>query len=118
GPFADERRVEMLRIHLVIRELVRMTAETARQIERSDRRLAAQYRDALGSAGLNTVEGSDQRGGRRGAHYSMALGSAREAWEALNIAAGWGYIAEPHEEIREKFNHVIGTLHRVVHPRR
>ncbi|MBX3185795.1 MAG: four helix bundle protein [Labilithrix sp.] len=102
----------------MIRELVRSTADTARQIERCDRSLAAQFRNALGSAGLNTVEGSDQRGGRRGSHYSIALGSAREAWEALNIAAGWGYIAEPSDELREKFNHVIGTLHRVVYPRR
>ncbi|MBX3185491.1 MAG: four helix bundle protein [Labilithrix sp.] len=97
---------------------MRTTAETARQIERCDRSLATQYRNALGSAGLNTVEGSDQRGRRREAHYSMALGSTREAWEALNVAAGWGYIAEPSDELRDKFNHVIGTLHRVVHPRR
>ena len=55
---------------------------------------------ALSSAALNVSEGSDQRGKRRGSHYSIALGSARESWSALLVAAAWGYTAAPSAALR------------------
>ena len=89
----------------------------ATAIGRRDSSLEKQLRDALSSVALNTAEASDQRGARRGSHYSIALGSARESWSALLVAAAWGYIAPPDAALKARFDHVIGTLHRVVHPR-
>ncbi len=106
----------MLRIHDVALELVREVAGVAREIERKDADLAGQLRRALSSAVLNIAEGSDQRGKRRDSHYSIALGSAREAWSAILVAEGWGYIEQPNG-LKAKFDHVIGTLCRVVYPR-
>jgi hypothetical protein len=65
---------------------------------------------------LNVAEGSNQRGARRASHYSIALGSAQEAWSALLAAEAWG-IAGPSVEVAARFQEIVGTLHRVVHPR-
>ena len=105
----------MLRIHEVVIELIRLTAPIAVQIGRHDSALAKQYREALSSVALNTAEGTNQRGARRASHYSIALGSAEESWSALRVAAAWGYIPEPSEEMGNRFRHVIGTLHKVAH---
>jgi four helix bundle protein len=107
----------MLRIHSVILELITQVAPLAREIERHDSDLAKQLRRALSSAALNVSEASDQRGKRRGFQYSIALGSARESWSALVTAAAWGYVPAPDAAVKARFDHVIGTLHRVVHPR-
>ena len=107
----------MLRIHSFIIETIRLTAPVADCIARKDRDLASQYRRALSSVALNTAEGSNQRGARRVSHYSIALGSAEEAFSALVTAAAWGYLPEPSAEIRARFRQIIGTLHRVAHPR-
>jgi len=107
----------MLRIHDVIVEVVREVAPTARRIARHDADLARQLRKALSSAALNVAEGSNQRGARRGSHYSIALGSARESWSALLVAAAWDYIETPPPELKARFDHVIGTLYRVAHSR-
>jgi four helix bundle protein len=106
----------MLRIHSVIIETIRCTAALASEIARQDRDLASQYRRALTSAALNTAEGSNQRGARRVSHYSIALGSAQEAWSALLAAEAWG-IAMPSADVAARFRQIVGTLHRVVHPR-
>ena len=105
----------MLRIHSVILETIRETAPLALKIARSDRDLASQYRRALSSVALNVAEGSDQRGARRESHYSIALGSAREAWSALQCAAAWGVIPSPSAEVTARVDQIIGTLHRGAH---
>ena len=104
----------MLRIHGVIIDTIRLTAPLALVIARQDRDLASQYRRALTSAALNVAEGSNQRGARRASHYSIALGSAEEAWSALMAAEAWG-VAVPAAEVGARFRQIIGTLHRVVH---
>ena len=104
----------MLRIHGVIIETIRLTAPLAVLIARQDRDLASQYRRALTSAALNVAEGSNQRGARRASHYSIALGSAEEAWSALMAAEAWGVAVAP-AEVGARFRQIIGTLHRVVH---
>ncbi|AKU93624.1 hypothetical protein AKJ09_00288 [Labilithrix luteola] len=56
-------------------------------------------------------EGGAQRGARRNSHYSIALGSAREALSALRTAAAWGYVAEPSADIVDRFDKVTATLY-------
>ena len=101
----------MLRIHDVAIELVREVAPVAKAIERHDGDLARQLRRALSSVPLNIAEGSDQRGARRASHYSIALGSAREAWSAMLTAEAWGYVPAPEPALAQRFRHVIGALH-------
>ncbi len=105
----------MLRIHDVAVSLIQEVAPLMREIERHDGDLAKQLRRSMSSVPLNISEGSDQRGKRRGSHYSIALGSARESWSALLTASAWGYVDAPSPELKARFDHVIGTLHRVVH---
>jgi four helix bundle protein len=112
-----ERERVMLRIHEVAVELVREVMPLLKQIERHDGDLARQGRKAVTSTAQNIAEGSDQSGKRRGFHYRISLGSARETWSVLRCAEAAGYIAMPPPEMKNKFDHVIGTLHRCVIPR-
>jgi four helix bundle protein len=107
----------MLRIQDAIVELVGEVAPVATEIARSDGDLARQLCRALSSVALNVAEGSDQRGARRASHYSIAIGSARESWAALVTATAWGYVPPPSGEMKNRFDHVIGTLCRIVHRR-
>ena len=105
----------MLRIVDTILQLIHDVAPIAEAVERHDKDLASQIRRALSSVAANTAEGSDQRGKRRGNHYAMALGSAREALVELRTAEAWRYIGPLPPNITAQFAHVIGTLHKVAH---
>lgn len=59
-------------------------------IQRKDPDLARQGRRAVTSTPLNIAEGSDQAGKRRGLHYRITLGSARET-----VASSPGHGASP-----------------------
>ena len=83
-----------------------------RAIERCDQDLARQGRKAVMSVALNIAEGANQAGARRELHYRYALGSAREAWSVLRLAHAASYTNAPSEELSNKFNTVIGSLHR------
>ena len=61
---------------------------------------------------MNVSEGANQPGARRELHYRYALGSAREAWSVLRVAHAACYIEAPSEELENKLDTVIGTLHR------
>ena len=102
----------MLRIHETAVGLVREVMPIIREIERQDPDLGRQMRRAVMSTPLNIAEGSDQSGKRRGQHYRIALGSARETWSALMVAAAAGYVEQPSNELKITFDKVIGTLHR------
>ena len=115
--FARRKAVDMLRIYKLVLEVLGQCQPVLRRIELKDRDLARQLRKALSSVPLNVAEASDQRGKKRGSHYSIALGSAREAWSALLAAEAWGYVDAPSPDLKARFDHVIGTLHRVAHPR-
>ena len=100
----------MLRIVDDAVALIREVAPIAERVGRRDPALAKQLRDALNSAVLNLAEGGAQRGARRGNHYAIALGSAREAEVALRAAAAWGYVGPTPPDVVAGFRVVIGTL--------
>ena len=102
----------MLRIHETAIELVREVMPVILEIERRDPDLGRQMRRSVMSTPLNIAEGSEQIGKRRGLHYHIALGSARETWSALRAAEAAGYVPAPCAELKNKFDTVIGTLHR------
>src|SRR4051812_44563485 len=110
-------RDSMLRIHQVAVELVAEVMPMLRAIERCDPDLARQARKAVMSTPLNIAEGSEQVGKRRAFHYRVALGSAREAWSALLVGGAASYVEKPSPELKNKFDQVIGTLHRCIVPK-
>lgn len=106
----------MLRVYEVALSLIEDVAPLARGIGQMDADLARQSRRALSSVTLNIAEGSHARGGRRGNHYQVAMGAAREALACLETAEAWGIGGAVPPSVRAKFGAVIGTLHRVLHP--
>lgn len=107
----------MLRVHGVAIELVREVMPLLERIGRRDPDLARQGRRAVTSVPLNIAEGSDQTGKRRGEHYRVALGSARETASVLMCAEAAGYIGALPAEVQSRLNQVIGTLHRCIFAR-
>ena len=104
----------MLRIHENAVRLVGLLMPVVGAIERVDADLARQLRRAVMSVPLNIAEGANQVGKRREFHYRVALGSAREACSAVQVAHAAGYIAAASKELINEFNTVIGSLHRCV----
>ncbi len=104
----------MLRIYPVLLELVRALAPMVRQLERHDPDLARQCRRALASGPLNVGEGMYSQGRNRKARYHNALGSLREVLSCFEVASALGYVEELDPELRGRFDHVLGTLVRLV----
>ena len=104
----------MLRIYPVLLDLVRRVRPVIGQLERRDPDLARQCRRALASAPLNVAEGSYSRGKNRLARYHDALGSLREVLACLEVAEALGYAPAVDAELRGRFDHVLGTLVRLV----
>jgi len=103
----------MLRIYSVLLELVRLVRPLVKALERCDPDLARQCKRALSSAPLNLAEGSYSRGRHRAARYHTALGSLREVLACFEVAAAMGYLPEVDVELRQRFDHVLGTLVRL-----
>ena len=104
----------MLRIYPVLLELVVTVRPLLRQLQRHDPDLARQCRRALASAPLNVAEGSYSRGKNRAARYHTALGSLREVLACFEVAAALGYLPDVEPQLRGRFDHVLGTLVRLV----
>jgi len=100
----------MLRIYSVLLDLVGEVRPLIAEIERHDPDLARQCRRALCSAPLNVAEGSHSQGRNRGARYHTACGSLREALACFEVAAQLGYASQVTDDLRGRFNRVIGTL--------
>jgi hypothetical protein len=60
-------------------------------------------------------EGRAAPDGRRRSRYIDALGSARETLANLEVAEAVGYIEPISPELRNRFNHIIGTLVRNIY---
>ncbi len=104
----------MLRIYPVLLELVRTLAPLVRELERHDPNLARQCRRALASAPLNVAEGMYSRGRNRAARYHTAQGSLREVLACFEVAAALGYLPGLEAGLRDRVDHVLGTLVRLV----
>ena len=107
----------MLRIHGVILDMVADVTGYIDEIAKHDRDLARQISRARMSVLLNEAEGSGSRGGTRRQRYDDALGSAREAWAGLEGARAARYIACIRPDTRRRFDIIIGTFVRILHPR-
>jgi len=104
----------MLRIYDVLLRLVREVGPVVKELERKDPDLARQCRRALTSGPLNVAEGSHSLGRNRVARYHTALGSLKEAQACFEVAMALGYVGELEPEVRDRFDHVLRTLARVV----
>jgi len=104
----------MLRIYPVLLQLVRSSSPWVKELERRDPDLARQCKRALSSAPLNVAEGSYSRGKNRAARYHTALGSLREVLACFEVAAALGYVPDVDPELKSSFDHVLGTLVRLV----
>jgi four helix bundle protein len=104
----------MLHIYPVLLDLVRSVRPLVKELERRDHDLARQCKRALASAPLNMAEGAYSRGLNRTARYHTALGSLREVLACFEVAAALGYMPDVHPTLRRRFDHVLGTLVRLV----
>ena len=104
----------MLRIYPVCLDMVREVQPLAVQIGQHDKDLARQLRRSSSSVPLNVSEGAAPRDGRRRSRYIDALGSARETLANLELAAAIGYIDGIDPVLRNRFDHIIGTLVKIV----
>jgi four helix bundle protein len=103
----------MLRIYAVLLDLVATRRPMVRQLERRDADLA-RCRRAIQSALLNMAEGSYNRGKNRAVRYHTSLGSLREVLACFEVAAAMGYLPAVDAALRARFDHVLGTLVRLV----
>ena len=104
----------MLRIYVVCLRMVRDIRPLADQIAKVDRDHARQLRRSSLSIVLNVAEGSGSRGGNRRLRYENALGSARETLANLEAAEVVGYIGKIPDSLRDRMDHIIGTLVKLV----
>lgn len=100
----------MLKIYPVCLQMVRDVRPYADRIARFDFDLARQLRRSSASVVLNVAEGSGSRSGRRRLRYEIALGEARETLANLEAATAIGYVDGVDNEMRQRFDHIIGTL--------
>lgn len=100
----------MLRIYPVCIELVAAIRPLALRIEKHDRDQARQLRRSATSVVLNVAEGAAGRGGNKRLRYRNALGSAEESRANLEVAVALGYVGPLDAGLRNRFNHVIGSL--------
>jgi four helix bundle protein len=107
-----------LRIYAVVLELVRRLGPSIRVLRARSSALGDQLERSLISVPLNVAEGAYSRGRNRQARFQSAAASAREALACLETAEALGFIGPIDPELAALFNRVIGTLVRLIEPRR
>ena len=107
-----------LEIYPVILELVRRLAPVVRVLRTRSAALGDQMERALVSIPLNVAEGAYSRGKNRQARYQSAAASARETLACLETAEAMGFVSPMEPELAALFHRVIGTLVRLMQPRR
>src|SRR5690349_25120282 len=107
-----------LRLYPIVLELVRALAPYLPVLRARSGALGDQLGRSLVSIPLNVAEGAYSRGRNRQARYQSAAASAREALACLETAEALGWIATPPAEVAALFHRVIGTLVRLIEPKR
>jgi four helix bundle protein len=107
-----------LKIYPVVLELVRRSAPVLPLLRKRSSALGDQFERALISVPLNLSEGAYSRGKNRLARYQSACASAREALSCWETAQALGWVGPIDPELAALFQRVIGTLVRLVEPRR
>jgi four helix bundle protein len=107
-----------LEIYPIVLELVRNVSPYLPALRARSAALGDQLERALISIPLNVAEGAYSRGKNRQARYQSAAASAREALACLETAEALGWAAPLDSELAALFHRVIGTLVRLVEPRR
>jgi four helix bundle protein len=107
-----------LGIYPVILDLVRRVSPLLRVLRARSSALADQMERALISIPLNVAEGAYSRGRNRQARYQSAAASARETLACLETAEAMGFVGPMDPELSALFHRVIGTLVRLIEPRR
>jgi four helix bundle protein len=107
-----------LKIYPVVLDLVRRLSPLVRVLRARSSALGAQMERALISIPLNVAEGAYSRGKNRQARFQSAAASARETLACLETAEAMGFIGPTDPELAALFHRVIGTLVRLIEPRR
>jgi four helix bundle protein len=107
-----------LKIYAVVLELVRKLAPYLPVLRARSSSLGDQFERALISIPLNLAEGAYSRGRNRQARYQSAAASAREALACLETAEALGWSSPLEPELAALFQRIIGTLVRLIEPRR
>ena len=93
-------------------ELIRELRSVVPVIQRHDRELATQIRNAASSVTLNLSEGQRSGGGNQRRHYELAHGSANEVKGALAVAEAWGWLGQA-ERARQILDRLLALLWRL-----
>ena len=107
-----------LKIYPVVLELVRALSHYLPVLRARSAELGDQLERSLISIPLNVAEGAYSRGRNRQARYQSAAASAREVLACLETAQALGWVRTLEPELAALFHRVIGTLVRLVQPRR
>src|SRR5689334_18337114 len=107
-----------LRVYSVVLELVRALAPYLPVLRARSAALGDQLERSLISIPLNVAEGAYSRGKNRQARYQSATASAREALACFETAEGLGWVEPLPADLAALFHRVIGTLVRLVEPKR
>src|ERR1043165_7580950 len=107
-----------LKLYPVVLELVRSLAPYLSVLRARSAPLGDQLERSLISIPLNVAEGAYSRGRNRQVRYQSAAASAREALACLETAEALGWIAPAPPATAARFDQVIGTLVRLIEPKR
>jgi four helix bundle protein len=108
----------MLRIYPIVFDWLEELAPLISRIARYDADLAKQLRRSSTSVVLNMAEGMMARGGHRTNAYGTSLREMRESYAALEVAQRFGYVKPLSTEFQGRCRQILGTLVRLVFPRR
>ncbi|MGE0712844.1 MAG: four helix bundle protein [Planctomycetota bacterium] len=88
------------------------------KLHRSDRREAAQLKEAAKSVVRNLAEGNRRLGRDRRHLFSVAAGSADEVRAGLHTSLAWGELHEQETKpALELVDRVLAITYRLIHPR-
>ena len=108
-----------LEVHAVALQAITVLRPVVIQVQRHDRALAAQLRDALSSMALNIGEAAYSDPGTKRARLHTAAGSTNESRSALAVATAWSYVSERDTAAGlALLDRVVAMLFRLLHGRR